>query len=122
MPRAPAAASTSRSSGPLNWRAALYHGVCQRDWFHARSRRYASTLDAALHGNNIPRSVVDTLIAGTRAGVEPLRRYHRLRKRVLGLERYFLAAGSTAIVFFILRFVNIFEVKVLKPDEKKDNV
>jgi oligoendopeptidase F len=72
----------------LNTYASLYHAVCQRDWFHARSRGYATTLDAALHGNNIPRSVVDTLIAATRAGVEPLRRYHRLRRRALGLEKY----------------------------------
>ena len=28
------------------------------------------------------------LIATTKAGTEPLRRYHRLRKRVLGLETY----------------------------------
>jgi oligoendopeptidase F len=72
----------------LNTYATLYHGVCQRDWFHARSRKYDTTLEAALHGNNIPRSVVDTLIETTRAGVEPLRRYHRLRRRALKLERY----------------------------------
>ena len=71
-----------------NTYASIYHGVCQRDWFHARSRGYATTLDAALHANAIPRSVVLNLIETTRAGVEPLRRYHRLRKRVLGLDRY----------------------------------
>jgi oligoendopeptidase F len=72
----------------LNTYASLYHAVCQRDWFHARSRGYKTTLDAALHGNNIPTSVVETLIAATRAGVEPLRKYHRLRRRSLKLERY----------------------------------
>ena len=72
----------------LNTHATLYHAVCQRDWFHARSRGYPTTLDAALHGNAIPRAVVDNLIATTRAGVEPLRRYHRLRRRALGLDRY----------------------------------
>jgi oligoendopeptidase F len=72
----------------VNTYASLYNGVLQRDWFHAQSRDYASTLDAALHGNNIPTSVVENLIAATKAGVEPLRRYHRLRKRALGLDRY----------------------------------
>jgi oligoendopeptidase F len=72
----------------LNTYAALYNGVLQRDWFHARARGYASTLDAALHGNNIPTSVVENLIQEAKAGVEPLRRYHRLRRRVLGLESY----------------------------------
>src|SRR5262245_53245221 len=72
----------------VNTYAALYNAVLQRDWFHAQSRDYATTLDAALHGNNIPPSVVENLIATTKAGVEPLRRYHRLRKRALGLDQY----------------------------------
>ncbi len=72
----------------VNTYSSLYHAVCQRDWFHARARGYKTTLDAALHGNNIPRSVLDTLIATTRQGVEPLRRYHRLRRRSLKLDRY----------------------------------
>jgi oligoendopeptidase F len=71
-----------------NTYAALYNGVMQRDWFHARARGYASTLDAALHGNNIPTSVVENLIHEAKAGVEPLRRYHRLRRQVLGLDTY----------------------------------
>lgn len=72
----------------LNTYAALYNGVLQRDWFHAQARGYASTLDAALHGNNIPTSVVENLIHEAKAGVEPLRRYHRLRRRVLGVGTY----------------------------------
>ena len=71
-----------------NTYAAMYNGVLQRDWFHARARGYANTLDAALHGNDIPSSVVENLIRVTKAGVEPLRRYHRLRRRVLGVDSY----------------------------------
>src|SRR5437764_3815511 len=72
----------------VNTYASLYNGVLQRDLFLSESRGYKSTLEAALHGNNIPTAVVDNLIATTKAGTEPLRRYHRLRRRVLGLERY----------------------------------
>jgi oligoendopeptidase F len=72
----------------VNTYASLYNAVLQRDWFHAQARGYASTLEAALHGNNIPPSVVENLITTTKAGTEPLRRYHRLRKRVLGLDSY----------------------------------
>jgi oligoendopeptidase F len=71
-----------------NTYASLYNGVLQRDWFHARARGYATTLDAALHGNNIPTSVVENLVAVAKEDVEPLRRYHRLRRRVLGLDTY----------------------------------
>src|SRR5436190_1621440 len=72
----------------VNTYASLYNAVLQRDLFLAESRGYVSTLDAALHGNNIPVAVVENLIETTKAGTEPLRRYHRLRKRVLGLETY----------------------------------
>ena len=78
-----------RCTGPtatLNTYATLYNGVCQRDWFQARARGYSSTLEAALHGDNIPTSVVENLIETTRAGVEPFRRYHRLRRKTLGVR------------------------------------
>src|SRR6476469_3160227 len=50
----------------LNTYATLYDAVCQRDWFQARARGYRTTLEAALHGDNIPTSVVENLIATTR--------------------------------------------------------
>jgi oligoendopeptidase F len=88
----------------LNTYATLYHSICQRDWFHARARGYPTTLDAALHGNNIPRSVVDNLIATTRAGVEPMRRYHRLRRRALKLDRYYPYDFSIPIIDWDRRY------------------
>ncbi len=88
----------------INTYASLYHATCQRDWFHARSRGYATTLDAALHGNNIPRSVVDNLITATRAGVAPLQRYHRLRRRALKLDRYFPYDFSIPVVEWHRRY------------------
>jgi len=75
-------------AGTINTYASLYNAVLQRDWFHAQARGYTSTLQAALHGNNIPEEVVTNLIETTKAGTGPLRRYHRLRKKVLGLETY----------------------------------
>jgi oligoendopeptidase F len=86
--------------GSLNTYASLYNGVCQRDWFQARARGYSSTLEAALHGDNIPTSVVENLIATTRAGVEPLRRYHRLRRKALGVPSYQVYDFSIPLVTF----------------------
>jgi oligoendopeptidase F len=82
----------------VNTYASLYNGVLQRDWFVAQARGYPSTLDMALHGNNIPPAVVENLIEATKQGVEPLRRYHRLRKRVLGLSSYHSYDASIPIV------------------------
>jgi oligoendopeptidase F len=84
----------------LNTYASLYNGVCQRDWFHARARGYKTTLDAALHGDNIPTSVVENLIETTRGGVEPLRRYHRLRRSALGVPSYQVYDFSIPLVTF----------------------
>jgi len=84
----------------LNTYATLYNGVCQRDWFQARARDYKTTLDAALHGDNIPPSVLENLIETTRAGVAPLRRYHQLRRRLLKLDRYHVYDFSIPLVTF----------------------
>jgi oligoendopeptidase F len=74
----------------LNTYAAIYNGVMHGEWFEARARGYRTTLDAALFGNAIPTSVVENLIRETKAGVAPFRRYHQLRKRVLGLNDYYV--------------------------------
>ena len=84
----------------INTYATLYNSVCQRDWFHARARGYKSTLEAALHGDNIPTSVVENLIESTRAGAEPLRRYHRLRRRALGVPSYHVYDFSIPLITF----------------------
>ena len=84
----------------LNTYATLYNAVCHRDWFQARARGYRSTLEAALHGDNIPTSVVENLIEATRAGTEPLRRYHRLRRSILGVPSYHVYDFSIPLVTF----------------------
>ena len=91
-------------AGTLNTYASLYHAVCQRDRFTARARGYPTTLDAALFGDNVPRSVVDNLIATTRAGVAPLQRYHRLRRRALRLDRYYPYDFSIPLVTWDRRY------------------
>jgi len=81
-----------------NTYAALYNGLCQRDWSVAQARGFGSTLEAALHGNNIPVSVVETLVDVTRANTAGLQRYHRLRRRALGLDRYCTFDSQVPIV------------------------
>jgi oligoendopeptidase F len=88
----------------LNTYASLYHAICQRDWFQARARGYASTLDAALFGDNIPRPVVENLIATTRAGAGPLQRYHNIRRRALQLDRYCTYDFSIPLVDWTRRY------------------
>jgi len=102
-------------SDHVNTYASLYNGVLQRDWFFAQSRGYRSTLDAALHGNNIPTAVVENLIEATKAGTEPLRRYDRLRKRVLGLSTYHAYDTSIPLVDFDRKYAYEDVLKWLPP-------
>jgi oligoendopeptidase F len=80
-----------------NTYAAIYNGVMQRGWFNAQARNYPSTLEAALDGNAIPKAVVETLVDTVRSGTAPLRRYHQLRKKLLGLVSYHLYDGTIPI-------------------------
>jgi oligoendopeptidase F len=57
----------------------------QRSIFYAKSRKYGSTLEAALDGPNIPRTVYTRLIEGVNRNLPTLHRYLRLRKRMMGL-------------------------------------
>jgi len=81
----------------INTYASIYNGVLQSDWFHTQAREYANTLEAALDGNAIPVSVVETLVSATRAGTAPLQRYVKLRKKLLGLETYHIYDNFTSI-------------------------
>jgi oligoendopeptidase F len=62
--RAPRFTNFTRSTGiDGQLRTRRSTTALQRDWFHAQARGYRSTLDAALHGNNIPTAVVENLIS-----------------------------------------------------------
>jgi len=69
-----------------NTLAATLGGSVTQDVFFARARRYPSTLDAALDRDNIPKAVYETTLRVVRENIDPLRRYHLLRKRILGYE------------------------------------
>lgn len=88
----------------LNTYAAIYNGVMHGDWFEARARGYQTTLDAALFGNAIPTSVLENLIRETKHGVAPFRRYHQLRKRVLGLQDYYVFDAFIPLVDYDVKY------------------
>ena len=88
----------------LNTYAAIYNGVMHGEWFEARARGYRTTLDAALYGNAIPTSVVENLIREAKNGVEPFRRYHRLRKRVLDLTDYYVFDAFVPLVDYDVKY------------------
>ena len=58
----------------------------QRALFYSKSRKYASTLEAALDSPNIPVSVYTRLVDGINRNLPTLHRYLKLRKRMMGLS------------------------------------
>jgi oligoendopeptidase F len=59
----------------------------KRDVFNARSRRFPSSVEAALFENDVPRSVYDSTIAAFKAKLPVWHRYWRVRRKALGVER-----------------------------------
>jgi oligoendopeptidase F len=57
----------------------------QRALFYSKSRKYASTLEAALDSPNIPVSVYTRLVEGVNRHLPTFHRYLQLRKRMMGL-------------------------------------
>ena len=58
----------------------------QRSSFFARTRKYPSSLEAALDSPNIPPSVYTRLIEGVNRSLPTFHRYLRLRQRMMGLK------------------------------------
>jgi oligoendopeptidase F len=56
------------------------------DHFIDHSRKFSSSLQAALFKDNLPEAVYNVLIAETNAALPTLHRYLRLRKRLLGIK------------------------------------
>jgi len=83
-----------------NTYASIYNSVLQRDWAMAQARKYNSCLEAQLDDNNVPVSVYENLVNTVRSNTEPLKRYARLRKKALGLDKYYSFDGSIPIVDF----------------------
>lgn len=66
--------------------AALLTGVVQNHIFTKKARNYESCLSAALHGENIPVNVYNTLVETVNDNLPLLHRYTSLRRRVLNLK------------------------------------
>lgn len=69
-----------------NTLAATYRANVKQEVFYAKTRKYASDLEAALDGSHIPVSVYDNLIEAVHEFLPLMHRYVRLRRKMLGVE------------------------------------
>ncbi|WP_408631238.1 oligoendopeptidase F [Methylomusa anaerophila] len=69
-----------------NTLAATLNGYVKKNIYYAKSRNYASALEASLAPDRIPVSVYDNLITTVNNHLEPLHRYVALKKKALQLQ------------------------------------
>lgn len=66
---------------------ALLLSQLKQDKTYAAVRKYPDSISHALDRDNMPVTVIDTLIAQTNANLSTLHRYFRLRAKLLGVEQ-----------------------------------
>jgi oligoendopeptidase F len=71
--------------------------VIKRNCFIAQAHGYSSAREAALDPDAIPTAVYDNLIATVRQQLPRFHRFVRLRQRILGVERLYLADLSVPL-------------------------
>ena len=69
-----------------NTSASLYAGQVKQLMFYARARKYSSTLEAAVDGNNVSPEVYNNLVEAVNDNLDKMHRYVRLRKKLLELD------------------------------------
>ena len=70
-----------------NTLAAMYTGNVKNGNFYTRARKFDSSCERALFGNNVPVQVYDELTEAVHNGLPTMSRYLDLRRRVLGLDK-----------------------------------
>jgi len=65
--------------------AQLYENI-KKDVFYARTRKYESSLHAALDSDNIPVEVFNSLVDNVHKNLNTLHRYLKLKKRILSFD------------------------------------
>lgn len=70
----------------INSLASTINGSIKHEMFLARTRKYSSAREMALHHNYVPANVYDTLIETVRKHVNLLQKYLELRRQTLGYD------------------------------------
>ena len=81
-----------------NTYAAIYNSILQKDIARKNAYGYNSFLESFLKDDNIPEEVYLNLIKTAKEESEPLKRYMKLRKKLLKLKEYHTYDGSVNLI------------------------
>lgn len=79
-------ARTESYSKINNTLSATYIGEIKKNIFFAKARGYNSSIEAALSGGHIPKSIYDNLVESVNSNLEYLHKYNEMKKKATGLE------------------------------------
>ena len=79
---------------------AIYNSILQKGIASKKAYNYDSFLLSHLESDNIPEEIYLNLINTAKNNTKPLQRYLKLRKKILGLEKYYNFDGSINLIEF----------------------
>ena len=80
--------------------AAIYNSILQKGIASKEAYNYDSFLLSHLESDNIPEEIYLNLVNTAKNNTKPLQRYLKLRKKILGLEKYYNFDGSINLIEF----------------------
>ena len=80
--------------------AAIYNSILQKEIASKKAYNYDSFLLSHLESDNIPEEIYLNLVNTAKNNTKPLQRYLKLRKKILGLEKYYNFDGSINLIEF----------------------
>lgn len=75
----------------------IYMGNVKSDCFYANVRHFNSSLEASLYGEEVDKSVYDTLVQSVNSNLDVFHNFFDLKKQILGLDKlavYDMRAGT----------------------------
>ena len=80
--------------------AAIYNSILQKGIASKKAYNYDSFLLSHLESDNIPEEIYLNLVNTAKNNTKPLQRYLKLRKKILGLKKYYNFDGSINLIEF----------------------
>ena len=78
----------------------IYNSILQKGIASKKAYNYDSFLLSHLESDNIPEEIYLNLVNTAKNNTKPLQRYLKLRKKILGLEKYYNFDGSINLIEF----------------------
>ena len=95
----------------LNTSASLYCGNVKQQVFHAKARKYASSLECAVDANNVSSSVYHNLIDTVNKNLDKMHQYVSLRKKCLGVGELHMYDIYTPMIADVAKKISFEEAK-----------